>query len=184
MGPSSSESWYLTCLYFFSQLLITYFIKQWGFPEWHNSKQFTYQCRRCKRCRLDTWVGKITWSRKWQPNPVFLAGESREQRSLVGYSPWGCKESDMTEYTHTHTHTHTHTLRDRSETFCNTIKSVTLCNFVFQSEWQLSSSYYTLYKQSFLAFVIFWYLLIWLHQVNSCNTGDRWPLLWYVEPLL
>ena len=32
-------------------------------------------------------------------------------QSLVGYGPWGCKESDMTEplSTHTHTHTHTHT---------------------------------------------------------------------------
>ena len=29
--------------------------------------------------------------------PVFLPGESQGQRSLVGYSPWGCKESDMTE---------------------------------------------------------------------------------------
>ena len=27
----------------------------------------------------------------------FLPGESHGQRSLVGYSPWGCKESDMTE---------------------------------------------------------------------------------------
>ena len=35
--------------------------------------------------------------RKWQPTPVFLTGESHGQRSLVGYSPWGCKESDMTE---------------------------------------------------------------------------------------
>ena len=98
-------------VFLISQLLITYLIKRCGFPEWHNSKQFTCQCRRCKRCRLDTWVGKITWSRKWQPNPVFLPSESREQRSLVGYSPWGCKESDMTEYTHTHTHTHTHIKR-------------------------------------------------------------------------
>ena len=36
------------------------------------------------------------WRRKWQPTPVFLLGESVGQRSLVGYSPWGCKESDMT----------------------------------------------------------------------------------------
>ena len=35
--------------------------------------------------------------RAWQPTPVFLPGESHGQRSLVGYSPWGCKESDMTE---------------------------------------------------------------------------------------
>ena len=35
--------------------------------------------------------------RKWQPTPVFLLGKSHEQRSLEGYSPWGCTESDMTE---------------------------------------------------------------------------------------
>ena len=29
----------------------------------------------------------------------FLPGESLEQRSLAGYSPWGCKETDMTEVT-------------------------------------------------------------------------------------
>ena len=29
--------------------------------------------------------------------PVFLSGESHGQRSQVGYSPWGCKESDTTE---------------------------------------------------------------------------------------
>ena len=32
-----------------------------------------------------------------QPTPIFLPGESDGQRSLVGYSPKGCKESDMTE---------------------------------------------------------------------------------------
>ena len=31
------------------------------------------------------------------PTPVFLPGESHGQRSLAGYSPWGCKESDTTE---------------------------------------------------------------------------------------
>ena len=39
------------------------------------------------------------WRRAWQPTPVFLPGESHEQRNLVGYSPWGRKESDMTEAT-------------------------------------------------------------------------------------
>ena len=36
------------------------------------------------------------WRRKWQPTLVFLLRESVGQRSLVGYSPWGCKDSDMT----------------------------------------------------------------------------------------
>ena len=44
-------------------------------------------------------VGKIPWRRKWQPTPVSLLGESRGQRSLMGYSPWDHKESDVTEAT-------------------------------------------------------------------------------------
>ena len=35
--------------------------------------------------------------KEWQPTPVFLPGESHGQRRLVGYSPWGHKESDKTE---------------------------------------------------------------------------------------
>ena len=46
---------------------------------------------------FNPWVRKIPWSRKWQPTPVFSPGESRGQRSLEGYSPWGHKESDTTE---------------------------------------------------------------------------------------
>ena len=42
------------------------------------------------------------WSRKWQPALVFLPGNFHGQRSLVGYSPWGCKELGMTEHAHTH----------------------------------------------------------------------------------
>ena len=37
------------------------------------------------------------WRREWQPTPVFLPGEYYEQRSLVGYSPWGQEELDTTE---------------------------------------------------------------------------------------
>ena len=44
------------------------------------------------------WVGKIPWSRKWQLVPVFLPGEFHEQRNLAGYSPWGHRESDTTEW--------------------------------------------------------------------------------------
>ena len=41
---------------------------------------------RCKRHGFDSWVGKIPWRRAQQPTPVFLPGESHEQRSLMGYS--------------------------------------------------------------------------------------------------
>ena len=46
---------------------------------------------------VDPWVEKIPWRREWLPTPVFLPGEFHGQRCLVGYSPWGCKEPDMTE---------------------------------------------------------------------------------------
>ena len=39
----------------------------------------------------------IRWRRKWQPTSALLPGKPHEQRNLVGYRPWGCKESDMTE---------------------------------------------------------------------------------------
>ena len=52
---------------------------------------------------FDPWAGKIPWRRKWQPTPVFLPGESHGQRSLVGCSPWGCKEMDtrLSDFTFT-----------------------------------------------------------------------------------
>ena len=46
----------------------------------------------------DLWVGMILWRRKCQPTPVFLPGKSHGQWRLVGYGPWGCKTSDMTEW--------------------------------------------------------------------------------------
>ena len=64
---------------------------------------------------FDLWVGKIPCRRKGQPTPVFLLEKPFGQRSLVGYSPNGCKELDTVEWlsvhahAHTHTHTHTHT---------------------------------------------------------------------------
>ena len=44
----------------------------------------------------------LYWRREWQLTPVLLPGESHGQRSLVGYSPWGGKELDMTGQLSTH----------------------------------------------------------------------------------
>ena len=44
------------------------------------------------------WVKKLSSRRDRLPTPVFLPGESHGQRSLAGYSPWGCKELDTTEW--------------------------------------------------------------------------------------
>ena len=63
------------------------------------AKEPACQVRRQKRLGFDSWVGKIIWRRAWQPIPVFLPGESHGQWSLMGYSPWGHKESYMTKVT-------------------------------------------------------------------------------------
>ena len=68
------------------------------FPGGASGKEPACQCKRCKRLRFDPWVRKIPWKRKWQPTSLFLPGKSHGQRSLAGYSPWDCKESNMTEH--------------------------------------------------------------------------------------
>ena len=58
------------------------------------------QQRICVQCSIpvfEPWVGKILWKRKWRSTLVFLPRKFHGQRSLAGYSPWGCKESNMTE---------------------------------------------------------------------------------------
>ena len=60
-------------------------------------KESACQLRRLKRCSFNSWVRKILWRRIHQPTPVLLLGGSHGQWSLVGYSPWGHKELDMTE---------------------------------------------------------------------------------------
>ena len=60
---------------------------------WIGMKTDVFQS--CGHC----WVFHICWH-IWQHTAVFLPRKSHGQRSLVGYSPWGCKESDTTEWLH------------------------------------------------------------------------------------
>ena len=85
----------------------TYIHTYTGFPGGSVIKEPSYQCR---RDGFDPWIGKVPWRREGQPTSGFLPGESHGQRSLVSYSPWSRKESDMIswlkqqqKYTHTHT---------------------------------------------------------------------------------
>ena len=75
-----------------------------------SGKDFTCQCRKCKRHRFNPWAGNIPWRRKWQPIPVFLPGKFHGQRSLVGCSPWAhrvahraCVRARVCTHTHLHT---------------------------------------------------------------------------------
>ena len=87
-------------------ILLSSFYRRWKLkhysiflwpPSGASSKESAFQCRSQKRYGFNPWVRKIPWRRKQQLTPVFLLGEYHGQRSLVDYSPWGCKESDMTE---------------------------------------------------------------------------------------
>ena len=60
-----------------------------GLPRWLSGKDSACQCRRSRRHGFDPWVGKISWSRKWQSTLVFLPGKSHGQKRLASYSPWG-----------------------------------------------------------------------------------------------
>ena len=67
------------------------------FPGGSAGKEPACQCRRCKRQEFGPW------RRAWPPTPVFLPGKFPGLMSLVGYSPWGCKELDTTKCVHAHT---------------------------------------------------------------------------------
>ena len=77
----------------------------WTFKLWtfKDANMRSINIRSEWNCSLLSWVRKIPWRRKWQPIPVFLPEKSHGQRSLVGYSPKGRKESDMTKWLCTHT---------------------------------------------------------------------------------
>ena len=67
-----------------------------GLPRWFSGKESVCQCWRCS---FNPCIGMFPWRRKYQITPVFLPWKSQGQRSMAGYSPWGCKESGMTETT-------------------------------------------------------------------------------------
>ena len=72
-------------------------LTQLWLPRVASGKEPTCQLRRCNRLEFNPWVRKIPWRRPQQLTPISLRGEFHGQRSLAGYSPWGCREMEMTE---------------------------------------------------------------------------------------
>ena len=102
-----------------------------GLPWWLRGQSV---CLQCGRPGFDPWVGKIPWRRKWQPTPIFLSGESHGRRSLVGYSPWGRKESDTTEQLHLHLHPRKPSIRKKilpPTSWVSLSKLLNLCELSF-----------------------------------------------------
>ena len=82
-----------------------------GAFQWFTGKEATCQCKRHWRHKFDPWVRKLPWRRKWQPTPVFVPGESHEQRSLAGYVH-GVIKSQTQLSTHTLTWHVSYNIRD------------------------------------------------------------------------
>ena len=93
--------------------MLSPFASSLGLPRWCRDKESTCWF---KRCRFDTWIfRKILWSKKWQWLQYSCLGDPMDKdggprgNPMVGYSPRGCKESEMTKQLSTYTHRHTHT---------------------------------------------------------------------------
>ena len=91
-----SECWVLSQKHYLD-LVIMFMLPWWflGLPQWLSCKEST-----CNAGHVKTWVqslGQEDPLKKWQPTSVLWPRKSHGQRSLKGYSPWGKKESDMTE---------------------------------------------------------------------------------------
>ena len=71
------------------------------FPRWLSGKESACQCRRHKSCGFNLWVRKIPPETEMATCSSIHPWKIHGQRSLVGYGPWGRKESDTTEG-HTH----------------------------------------------------------------------------------
>ena len=71
-----------------------------GLPSWLSGKESACQCRRCRRHGFNPGLGRSPGEGNGNPLQYQMATpleKSHGQRGLVGYSPWGCKESHMTE---------------------------------------------------------------------------------------
>ena len=96
----SSEFLVLDMVFFISIIYISKYTYTYIYS-CHSGKECACQCRRHKRCGFNPWVGKIPWSRKWQPIPVFLPGKFYGQRA------WWSTILDVT-WAHIYTHRYTH----------------------------------------------------------------------------
>ena len=76
--------------------------KEWGLPQWLRVKEFAYNAETLGDTGPIPGSGRSPGGGHRQTTPVFLPGESDEQRSLAGYSPCSCKESDTTKRLSTH----------------------------------------------------------------------------------
>ena len=82
-----------TCIIILAELFIVWIWKKLGFSGGPDGKESACNAG------FNPWVRKIPCRSEWLPTPIFLPGEFHGQSSLVGCSPWGHKELDMSKCT-------------------------------------------------------------------------------------
>ena len=106
--------------------------------------QWSRICLPSRRRMFDPWVRKIPWRRKWQHAPVFFPGKTHRQRSLAGYSPWGCKRvghdlvtkqqnSNQLEFSAIHVHIYIHISRETFITNHVQAHFMNICSLILES---------------------------------------------------
>ena len=128
-----------------------------GLPWWFSGKESVCQYR---RCGSDPWVRKIPWRRKWQLTLLFLPGKSHGEKSLVGYSPWGHKGLDTTEYW-----AHTHKWRFMTSPLWSQCNSI-----MFKNTFLLAAFYIHTYIYIYSIIIICLFFQYWELSVISFKT--------------
>ena len=122
--------------------------------------------------------GKIPWSSKWQPTPVLLPGKSCGKKSLVGYSPWGHKESNTTEQLNMHTCSHNSVPRARNFLHTMVIHRLVLSFFLplvfcnFKRSWFVKKPDYPAKKKK--------KTLVPKRQTNK-NKSEKWSFFFFIR---
>ena len=80
----------------------------------------------------ETWVQSLgredLLEEGMEPTPVFLPEESHGQRSLTGFSSWGCKESDTAEGLSTTQHSTNQKEKSVEDRICSLLASLWICS--------------------------------------------------------
>ena len=142
--------WFFFPMFLFAQVISCMCPFSWSVSPLFLKDGITCQYRRHRRHWFDPWVRKIPWRRKLQPTPVFFPGQSHGQRSLVGYSPWGCKllsTHARTYYRYSFLHVF-FTLTSIPEKSLH-MGSCTSSSFFFTSSWYSSAWVYRRLRHAF-----------------------------------
>ena len=97
-------------IYYWSAIRCKVYLGNYVITACHCGKEFTFQCKRNRKCVFDPWVGNILWRRNWQPTPVFLPRKNPGTEESGRPQSMGLQRVryDWAQHTHTHTHTHRH----------------------------------------------------------------------------